>query len=117
MMNKEQALGLIAREFAKAAAAKEVNNDGMVRVCARRAAGVAIRFWLQSNPRQGWGADAMNQLRNLQLDQTIPSPVRDAAMRLSTRITEQFTPAFSNDPVEDGKTIIDHLLNDTSQAT
>jgi uncharacterized protein (UPF0147 family) len=54
--------------------------------------------------------DAMNRLKNLQRDETIPMDVRDAAARLTTKITEQFTSPFPTDPIHDSKIIINHLL-------
>ena len=109
-MTKAQVLDHIEREFATARQALSAGNNGMVRVCARRATGVAIAYWLEQNLRQGWGADAMSQLRNLRNDESMPKGIRDAAMRLNTKITEQFTAPFSIDPIEDSKTIISHLL-------
>ena len=109
-MTKAQAFDHIEREFATATQARNKGNDGMVRVCARRAAGVAIACWLERSPRQGWGPDAMSQLRNLQLDSAIPQNIRDAASRLTTKITGQFTSPFSTDPIDDSKTIIHFLL-------
>jgi hypothetical protein len=109
-MTKAQALDHIEREFATASQARSAGNNGMVRVCARRATGVAIAYWLEQNLRQGWGADAMSQLRNLQNDESMPQAIHDAAMRLTARITEQFTSPFSTDPIDDSKTIINHLL-------
>lgn len=100
----------IEREFAIANHAQRIGNDGMVRVCARRAAGVAITFWLQSNARSSWGVDAMNQLRSLALEDSIPQDVREAAKRLSTKVTEQFTSPFSTTPLTDSKTIIHHFM-------
>ena len=109
-MTKEQALAQIEKEFATARQAEKAGNDGMVRVCARRAAGVAIGFWLQTQLRAGWGIDAMSQLRSLQADDSFPPEVRDAAGRLTTKITEQFTSPFATNPVEDSKKITQHLL-------
>ena len=109
-MTKTQSLEQIDGEFVTANQARKSGNDGMVRVCARRAAGIAITNWLEQNPRQGWGVDAMNQLKNLQKDESMPQNIRDAAMRLTTRITKQFTSPFSTDPIDDSKAIINHLL-------
>jgi len=109
-MEKEQTLELIRLEFAAAAHAARSENEGMVRVCARRAAGAAITYWLQSHERLGWGNDAMNQLRSLAADRTAPQIVRDAAVRLSTRVNEQFSSPFQTDPVEDSRCIINYLL-------
>jgi hypothetical protein len=40
----------------------------------------------------------------------MPLTVREAAMRLTARTTEQFTSQFTTDPVEDCQVIIEHLL-------
>jgi len=109
-MNKELVIQNIEKEFTHGEQARKKGNEGMVRVCARRAAGVAIAYWLESHRRDGWGIDAMNQLRNLQFDESMPQSVREAALRLTTKITEQFTSAFHTDPIQDSKIIIDYLL-------
>ncbi len=109
-MTRAQALEQIEKELTTATQARKAGNEGMVRVCARRAAGVAIAFWLERNPRQGWGVDAMNQLKKLQLDESMPKEIRDAALRLTTKVNRQFTTPFSTDPVEDSKIIVNHLL-------
>ena len=109
-MTKTQALEQIDKELSTAKHAQKIGNDGMVRVCARRAAGNAIGFWLETNPRPGWGVDAIGRLKNLQHDETIPTDVRDAAARLTTKITEQFTSPFPTDPIHDSEIIIRHLL-------
>ena len=115
-MNKDLVIKNIEREFSNADHARKKGNNGMVRVCARRAAGVAIAYWLESHRRDGWGIDAMNQLRNLHLDTFMPQSVREAALRLTTKITERFTSAFPTDPVQDSKIIIDYLLGNTNGA-
>jgi hypothetical protein len=109
-MTKEETFRIIDREFAVAGEAKAVGNAGLARVCARRAAGAAIAFWLQNNHRPGWKADAMSRIRHLEADDSFPPEVREAAMRLAARVTEQFTSPFPTDPVQDSKVIIRHLL-------
>ena len=109
-MDKEQTLALIRREFATAGHAARIRNEGMARVCARRAAGAAISYWRQFHPRDGWGSDALHQLHGLSADHTVPQAVREAAVRLSTRVTQQFTSPFPADPLEDSRLIINHLL-------
>ena len=109
-MNLESVREKIAREFATASDARRACNEGMVRVCARRAAGTAITFWLDRVGRTGWGMDAMTQLRKLQGDASMPDPVRDAAGRLTAKVGDQFVAPFSTDPIQDSKIIIEHLL-------
>lgn len=110
-MTKEEALQSVEQEFATAKQAASAGNDGMVRVCARRAAGTAIGFWLQFNERPGWRADAVSRLRGLEGDPSTPQMVREACMRLTARVTPQFTSPFpDNDPLEDSMTVIRHVL-------
>jgi hypothetical protein len=109
-MPEEAALRDITREIATARYAQKLGNDGMVRVCARRAAGLAISLWLRSNPQQGWGVDAMNQLRSLYREQTMPHAVRDAALRLATKLSETTGAPATVDPLGDAEILIHHLL-------
>jgi hypothetical protein len=109
-MTKEETRRLVEQEFALARQAALAGNEGMVRVCARRAAGAAISYWLQTNDRPGWRSDALSRLRSLETDPSFPPEVRDAAMRLTARVTEQFASRFSSDPLEDSSVIIRHLL-------
>jgi hypothetical protein len=114
-LTRETAVELIEKELSQAAQAAGEGNAGMVRVCARRASGIAIRFWLQQHPRKFWGIDAMNQLRNVHLDQAVPLGVRSAARRLTARITPEFESPYKTDPVEDSRMIINHFLGADEQ--
>ena len=110
MPTKEYYLEQIEKEFTDARKSLADGNDGRVRVCVRRAAGQAITWFLTKNPRIGWGNDAMNQLNHLKADLNFPENVRDAGTRLTTKITDQFVYPFSNDPLADGKLIIDFII-------
>mgnify|MGYP003331087563 FL=1 len=101
----------IKNEFATAGHAKNIGNDGMARVCARRACGIAITFFLQYFPEKNWGSDAMNQLRNLQSDISFSEQARNASQRLITKVNERFSVPFSNNPIDDAKIIIEEIEN------
>lgn len=109
-LTKEQTLAQIQREMETAAVARKSGNEGMTRVCARRAAGIAIGYWLSNHLEKQWGADAMNRLRHSQHEPAVPAHVREAAVRLTTKITEQFTSPFPTDPLADSMNIIDYFL-------
>ena len=109
-MTKEEALQSVEQELGRARQAAITGNIGMMRVCARRAAGAAIAYWLQFNERPDWRLDAMSRIRHLEADQSIPTNVREAAMRLMARVTPQFTPQYQTDPIEDSRIIIRQLL-------
>jgi HEPN domain-containing protein len=96
-------------ELQRAREAVEVGNDGRARTAARRVAGNALTALKQRFPERNYGDDAVRQLRNLMDDVTVPLDVREAAERLQARITGQFTPAFSTDPVEDAVTILTYV--------
>lgn len=109
MSSKEFFLINIDKELTGAREALKSGNNGKARVCSRRAAGQAIAWFLSAYPHERWGADAMNQLSNLKEDESFPKAVRDAAVRLTTKISERFTYPFTNDPIEDAQLIIKHI--------
>ena len=111
IMVKEIAIMNIDVELTRARKAMEEGNDGMARVCARRACGISISFWLENNPRKGYGESAMNQLRSIQSDDTVPKEVKDAAERLTTHVTNQSDSSFTDDPIADAKILTNHFLN------
>src|SRR5512140_363976 len=80
----------IERELAGAREALRAGNSGRARVCARRAAGQAITWYLTRHPHPAWRADAMHQLLMLEGDEGFPEDVRDAAARLTAKVTGEF---------------------------
>ena len=111
-VKKEAVVEAIEKEFKIAAGAQTAGNEGMVRVCARRAAGTAIGYWLAIHREKNWGVDAMNRLKNLQRDGSMPPQVQEAARRLTTKITEQFRSPFPTDPIADSRIIIEFFLKE-----
>jgi hypothetical protein len=111
-MSDDPAVRQIEAEFATAHRAGAAGNDGMVRVCARRAAGIAIGCWLARHPRTGWTADALGRLRSVAADSWFPEGVRRAAHRLTMRVKEDFTAQSELDPIADARAIIEHCMND-----
>lgn len=81
----------------------------MMRVCARRAVGIAVGRWLEWFPREGWRGDALHQLRQIHQDESFPLEIRQAAERLTTKITERKSAAFSTNPISDAQVIIKYL--------
>ena len=111
LMVKEIVLMKIDVELNRAKKALEECNIGMARVCARRACGISISYWLEDNPRQRYGESAMNQLRSIQSDDTVPKEVKDAAERLTTHVTNQSDSPFTDDPIADAKILTNYFLN------
>ena len=84
-------------------------NPGRARVCARRAAGWAIRAWYRAREGPGWGGDAMKQLHRLRADPAVPPALRAAAERLTTQVDHEHQLPFRDDPLEDARAIIAHV--------
>lgn len=91
-------------------ALREANED-KARVCTRRAVGLEVQDWLERFPENGWRGDALYHLRQIQQHETFPLLIRQAVMRLSTKITQRDTVPFSSDPIADARLIIDHLIS------
>jgi hypothetical protein len=77
-------------------------------VCARRAAGWALsgRPANLAELREGTSGNAYQALRSAAEDDSVPSPIRLAAMRLTARVDEAFSLPFDQDPAEDALEII-----------
>ena len=101
----------IEKELAVAEAALREANEGKARVCARRAVALAVEASPERFPRPNWHGDAMNHLRQIQQEESFPVPIRQAAERLSTRITQRDTAPFTSNPIADAKLIIAYLIS------
>jgi hypothetical protein len=110
-LDKEIILKHIEAELNRAKGALEEGNTGMARVCARRACGHAISFWLQNNPREDYGESAMNQLKNIQNDEVVPVEIREAVVRLTTKISNRDISPFTDDPIADANIITNYFLS------
>jgi hypothetical protein len=103
----------IEQELAKALEGCQGGNDGLARVCARRAVALAALHWAEARHLPGWQGDAMHQLRQIEGETTFPMPVRNAAQRLLTKVTEQAQLPMTRDPITDARIILDHLNSET----
>lgn len=104
---------LIEQELAAAEAAWKEANEGRARVCARRAVARATEGWLERLPVRRWRGDAMEHLRQIQQETSFPLPIRQAAERLSTTVTQRHAAPFTTDPISDARLIIAHFSTNT----
>jgi len=102
----------VEREMERAGEARKEGNEGMARVCARRAAGAAVGHWMLTHPLARAGADAMSRLRAFSLAAAVPPDVRQAAERLCARVTGDFTAPFPVDPLADARSIAQFCLQE-----
>ncbi len=99
----------VEQELAKAAKGLREGNDGLARVCARRAVGLGVQNWVERSGAKTWPSDAMNILRKVQGEETFPPGIREAAQRLLTAVTQQDQTPMSSDPIGDARLILSHL--------
>ncbi len=110
MENKSTWLVSIHTELDTARKAREDGNDGRARVCARRAAGIAIGEYFRRQNYPDPGPSAMGRLKLLMNLPGISDQNRDRAYRLTVRVTPDHELPFEADLIEDAKSLIHELL-------
>lgn len=100
----------IQLEFQKARQARENGNEGQARVCARRAAGIAIRDYFTRKGIHPPSRSA-HDLLNLIKDETpLPPDLKLVADHLTLRVTEEFKLPIEADLVAEAGSLCDWLL-------
>lgn len=93
------------REIEMALAARQRNNEGQARVCARRAAGAAIRAYYQQRGQTIRTPSAYDLLKMLMGDLTLPETVRQSAANLTLRVNEAFELPEELDLVQEAESV------------
>jgi len=101
----------IEAEFERAASARARGNEGQARVCARRAAGIAIRDYLTrkgTSPRTASAYDLLNLIKD---DPALSPHLKLIANHLTVRVTEEFKLPVDVDLVAEARTFCTELLS------
>ena len=98
-----------------AADARAAQNEGKARVCARRAAGVAIREYLTRRGIEPPSTSAYDLLKFLDELNETPADLRQATVYLRLRVTEEFRLPVDVDLIAEAKKICDALLPEWSE--
>ncbi len=101
----------IETEFERAAQARAKNNEGQARVCARRAAGIAIRDYLTRRNIHIPSTSAYDLLNLIKEDTLLPPDLKLVADHLTLRVTEEFKLPVEADLVAESRLLCDWLLN------
>jgi hypothetical protein len=101
----------IQLEFERAQQARINKNEGQARVCARRAAGMAIREYLTRNGTRVPSMSAYDLLNLIKEDALLPSDLKLAADHLTLRVTEEFELPIQADLIAEARLLCDWLLN------
>ena len=102
----------LRKEFEKAQQARINKNEGQARVCARRAAGIAIRENLSRKGIRVPSMSAYDLLNLLKENTNLPPNVQLIADHLTVRVTEDFELPFEADLVAEARALCDWLLNE-----
>lgn len=100
----------IQAEFDKAMQAQQRGNEGRARVCARRAAGIAIREYLTRRTIRPPSASAYDLLNLIKDDPLLPPSLKLIADHLTVRVTEEFKLPVNVDLVAEAKIFCGELL-------
>ena len=100
----------IGAEFEKAEEARARGKEGQARVCARRAAGIAIREYLRRQgirPPSVSAYDLLNLVRN---DPQLSPELKQIADHLTMRVTEEFRLPINADLLAEARIFCEQLL-------
>lgn len=100
----------IEQEFALAEQARARGNEGQARVCARRAAGIAIREYLTRRGIRPPSASAYDLLNLLKDDPLLSPDLKRFADHLTLRVTEEFKLPIEADLLAEARQLCDALL-------
>ncbi len=102
----------IVQELERARRARESGNEGQARVCARRAAGLAIRAYYAHRGSPLSTSSAYDLLRLLAKDEQVTAETRARALRLTLRVTPEFKLPIEADLIQDAEELARSLLGD-----
>jgi len=101
----------IQTEFDRAEQARTKGNEGQARVCARRAAGIAIRDYLTRLGTHIPSTSSYDLLNLLKEDSLLPPDLKLAADHLTLRVTEEFKLPIEADLIAEARLLCEWLLN------
>jgi hypothetical protein len=100
----------IDTEFEKAEQARARGNEGQARVCARRAAGIAVREYLTRQGIRPPSVSAYDLLNLLKENPGLPPQLKLIADHLTLRVTEEFRLPVNADLIAESREFCKELL-------
>lgn len=105
----------VQMEMTMAIAARNQGNEGMARVCARRAAGIVVRDYLDRHEIDAAGLNNFEILIDKGIRENLPAAVIPLLENLSMRVDENYTLPAEIDLLADAETVIQILFKETLQ--
>ncbi len=87
-------------------------NIGKARVCARRASGLAIEFWMANHNGDYMESSAMEYLNFIKKGTGFPADVINAAERLTAKVNDPNSSAVSLNPLTDCNILVNYFMED-----
>ena len=100
----------LEKEFSLAEQARAKGNEGQARVCARRAAGIAVREYLTRKGTRSGSASAYDLLNFLKDEPHLSPDLKLIADHLTLRVNEEFKLPVDADLVAEARKLCDELL-------
>lgn len=100
----------LQKEFERAESARETGNEGQARVCARRAAGIAIREYYARRGQHIRTPSAYDLLQLLVEEPQLSPELKQAAFYLTLRVTKEFELPIDVDLLVEARKLCDGLL-------
>jgi HEPN domain-containing protein len=100
----------LQKEFELAEQARANNNEGQARVCARRAAGIAIREYLGRRGIRPPSTSSYDLLNHIKDDPLLSPDLKLLADHLTLRVTEEFKLPVDADLVVEARSFCRELL-------
>ena len=101
----------INAEFEKAELARKSGNEGQARVCARRAAGIAVREYLTRKGVRPASPSAIDLLNLVKKESLLAPRLHLIANHLTLRVTEEFKLPVDADLVAEAREFCEELLS------
>lgn len=96
-------------EIEQARAARQRGNEGMARVCARRAAGIAVQAYLERKGLDSRTPSAVERLKYLIALPGTPEQIRDTARTFLIRVTPDYTLPIDIDLLQEAQILRQQL--------
>ena len=97
-------------EFERAQRARANGNEGQARVCARRAAGIAIRDYYTRKATPLPSRSAHDLLNLIKEETLLPPDLKLVADHLTLRVTEEFKLPIDADLIAEARALCEWLL-------
>jgi hypothetical protein len=98
------------QEIERAGECRANGNEGQARVCARRAAGIAIREYSRQRGLETPSPSAIDLLNGLADLPGVPVSARQSARYLTLRVDEQFALPAEVDLIHEARSLCEQLL-------